>query len=188
MQRIYKTRLCRSVWRKAKIPIPAASKAGFPPHNIGGQVRFTPTSSGKFKFKDVRAFFPIYIIKRNDSKNLYLSNIFSIFGKNLFFLIVYIYYLLIQISIKSFNDFGILGCNISFSHKTTDIDDSSKITNRSSCRFPFNVVNSTKPVTVGHFVNWQFGRISRLCAKAFYPKFSRHTANDSCTGVNGRCS
>jgi hypothetical protein len=26
-------------------------KSGFPPHNIGGQVRFTPTSSGEFKFK-----------------------------------------------------------------------------------------------------------------------------------------
>jgi len=28
-----------------------APKTGFPPHNIGGQVRFTPTSSGEFKFK-----------------------------------------------------------------------------------------------------------------------------------------
>ena len=37
--------------RKAKIPIPAAPKTGFPPHIIGGQVRFTPTSSGEFKFK-----------------------------------------------------------------------------------------------------------------------------------------
>jgi hypothetical protein len=75
---------------RLKFLSPQPRKSGFPPHNIGGQVRFTPTSSRKFKFKDVRSFFPIYIIKRNDSKNLYLSNIFSIFGKNLFFLL-YIY-------------------------------------------------------------------------------------------------
>jgi hypothetical protein len=137
--------------------------------------------------KDVNSFVSIFIIKRNDSKNLYLSNIFSIFGKNLFFLIVYIRYLLIQISIKSFNDFGILGCKISFSHKTTDIDDSSKITNRSSCRLPFNVVNSTKPVTVGHFDNWQFGRISWLRAEAFDPEFSQYAADDPGARVNGRC-
>jgi hypothetical protein len=30
VQRFYETRLCRSVWRKAKIPIPAAPKTGFP--------------------------------------------------------------------------------------------------------------------------------------------------------------
>ena len=64
--------------------------------------------------KDFNSFLSIFIIKRNDSKNLYLSNIFSIFGKNLIFLIVYIHYLLIQNSFKSFNDFDILGCNISF--------------------------------------------------------------------------
>jgi hypothetical protein len=31
-------------WRKAKIPISAAPKTGFPPHNIGGQVRFASTN------------------------------------------------------------------------------------------------------------------------------------------------
>ena len=30
VQRFYETRLCRSVWRKAKIPIPATPKTGFP--------------------------------------------------------------------------------------------------------------------------------------------------------------
>jgi len=30
VQRFYETRLCRSVWRKAKIPILAAPKTGFP--------------------------------------------------------------------------------------------------------------------------------------------------------------
>jgi len=30
VQRFYETRLCRSVWRKAKIPIPAASYGVFP--------------------------------------------------------------------------------------------------------------------------------------------------------------
>jgi hypothetical protein len=30
VQRFYETRLCRSVWRKAKIPIPSAPKTGFP--------------------------------------------------------------------------------------------------------------------------------------------------------------
>jgi hypothetical protein len=30
VQRFYETRLCRLVWRKAKIPIPAAPKTGFP--------------------------------------------------------------------------------------------------------------------------------------------------------------
>jgi hypothetical protein len=30
VQRFYETRLCRLVWRKAKIPIPAAPQAGFP--------------------------------------------------------------------------------------------------------------------------------------------------------------
>ena len=39
MKRGYATQL-----RKAKIPIPAAPKTGFPPHNIGGQVRFASTS------------------------------------------------------------------------------------------------------------------------------------------------
>ena len=29
VQRFYETRLCRSVWRKAKIPIPAGPKIGF---------------------------------------------------------------------------------------------------------------------------------------------------------------
>jgi hypothetical protein len=51
LQRFYQTRLCRSVWRKvyppfvwlAKIPIPSVPKTGFPPHNIGGQVRFAST-------------------------------------------------------------------------------------------------------------------------------------------------
>ena len=56
----------------------------------------------------------IYIIKRNDSKNLYLSNIFSIFGKKLFFLIVHIRYLLIQNYLRSFNNYGILACNLIF--------------------------------------------------------------------------
>jgi hypothetical protein len=61
VQRFYETRLCRSVWRKvyppfgwlAKILIPAAPKAGFPPHNIGGQVRFTST-----RFWDISKFLP----------------------------------------------------------------------------------------------------------------------------------
>jgi hypothetical protein len=30
VRRFYETRLCRSVWRKAKIPIPAAPKTEFP--------------------------------------------------------------------------------------------------------------------------------------------------------------
>jgi hypothetical protein len=30
VQRFYETRLCRSVWRKAKIPISEAPKTGFP--------------------------------------------------------------------------------------------------------------------------------------------------------------
>lgn len=125
-----------------------------------------------------------YIIKRNDSKNLYLSNIFSIFGKNLFFLIVHIGYLLIQNYLKSFNDFGILGCNISFSYKT---DDLSKFKKRGSYRSPFNVLNSTKPVTVGYFVNWQLGRINWLCVETTDPVFCRHAADDPCPCVNGRC-
>ena len=39
--------------RKAKIPIPAAPKTGFPPHNIGGQVRFAST-----RFWGISEFLP----------------------------------------------------------------------------------------------------------------------------------
>jgi hypothetical protein len=53
VQRFYETRLYRSVWRKAKIPIPAAPKTGFPPHNIGGQVRFAST-----RFWGISEFLP----------------------------------------------------------------------------------------------------------------------------------
>jgi len=68
VQRFYQTRLCRSVWRKAKIPIPAASYGVFrnfyhsPPGGCVPHFRFKKdlmlylnssraASSGEFKFK-----------------------------------------------------------------------------------------------------------------------------------------